>query len=89
MKKLKLKLDGIAELLTTEQMKKINGGYDGEYNASCSKAGYSCSVYTTSGATYSGYCGYYSQGTWGTICECQTTLGPYTVGSNGGSSYCN
>jgi len=29
MKKLKLKLDGIKEMLSKEQMKKINGGYDG------------------------------------------------------------
>ncbi|MDB5116364.1 MAG: hypothetical protein JWQ79_1856 [Mucilaginibacter sp.] len=28
MKKLKLKLDGIKEMLTKEQMKKISGGYD-------------------------------------------------------------
>jgi len=33
MKKLKLKLDGIKEMLTKEQMKKISGGYD---NGTCS-----------------------------------------------------
>jgi hypothetical protein len=30
MKKLKLKLDGVKEMLTKEQMKKISGGYDGD-----------------------------------------------------------
>jgi hypothetical protein len=29
MKKLKLKLDGVKEMLTKEQMKKISGGYSG------------------------------------------------------------
>jgi len=42
MKKLKLKLDGIAEMLTKQQMKKITGGYDVcddecETDADCAK----------------------------------------------------
>ncbi|HTH83001.1 MAG TPA: hypothetical protein VL490_08705 [Mucilaginibacter sp.] len=46
MKKLKLKLDGIKDMLTKEQMKKISGGYTGDgtpYNCSASgKVGCYC-----------------------------------------------
>ncbi|MDB5116379.1 MAG: hypothetical protein JWQ79_1871 [Mucilaginibacter sp.] len=52
MKKLKLKLDGIKEMLTKEQMKKISGGYDQHcyhceivYSLGCSdegESGYDC-----------------------------------------------
>ena len=35
MKKLKLKLDGMKEMLTKEQMKKISGGYSGPVLECC------------------------------------------------------
>jgi hypothetical protein len=79
--------------LTREQMKTITGGlYGGDgggEGSSCSTSG--CSVYdSNTGNTYSGTCGTYilAAGRWGvaSICECQTSLGPYDV--QGGASHC-
>ncbi|SEM79469.1 hypothetical protein SAMN05192574_101835 [Mucilaginibacter gossypiicola] len=35
MKKLKLKMEGISEMLTKDQMKKISGGYSGACGSYC------------------------------------------------------
>jgi hypothetical protein len=46
MKKLKLKLEGVREMLTKEQMRKISGGYGGSL-AGCTECASPCPSGTT------------------------------------------
>ncbi|MEO8948263.1 MAG: hypothetical protein ABI308_07625 [Mucilaginibacter sp.] len=77
MKKLKLQLDGIKEMLSKDQMKKVIGGdYGG--GGGCATGGI-CWVYN--GSNHQGKCGHINS-----TCLCVTDIGYYTPSD--GSSVC-
>lgn len=99
MKKLNLKLGGIKEMLSREQMKKVVGGYgydDGGGSFGCKSS--SCSVTYWDGIQYRtdpGNCGVVTIRPPGLftdpsfVCQCSSQPSGTSPTSNGGVSRCN